>query len=317
VPLILGAVSSSVTVDLAQSQVIPAGIVMFSSSVTPALTPIQAGSNSLLWRTVPSDASEGLLAAQRAYARGFRNVAVIHIDNAYGKGFSDAFTVPFLAMSGTTITTVAKYTPNQTDYSAVLTQVYSTTPKPEAVMAVIYPVDGARIITKYLESHTAEGTYWYLSHPADAPDFITGVGPANFTFNYEGLTIATPPGAAYQAYKAGYQTRFNAEFGLPFHSAAFYDAMFLNALAMAAANSTDPAVYKAKIASVSNPPGTQYGPGQIKEALADAAAGKDIDFEGASGNCNLNASGDVVVPYAIWKVMGGARSVTEAAVTPE
>ena len=54
-------------------------------------------------------------------------------------------------------------------------------------------------------------------------------------------------------------------------------------LAMQAANSTDPAEYGAKIMDVANAPGEVINPGELGKALELIAAGKDVDFQGATG----------------------------------
>ena len=53
-------------------------------------------------------------------------------------------------------------------------------------------------------------------------------------------------------------------------------------LAMEAAKSTDPRVYKDKVMDVANAPGEQIMPGQLDRALELIAAGTDIDYVGAS-----------------------------------
>ena len=66
-----------------------------------------------------------------------------------------------------------------------------------------------------------------------------------------------------------------------------YDAAALIMLAMQAANSTDSKVYSKKIMEIANGPADGSGekilPGQLGHAMELIAAGKAIDYDGASG----------------------------------
>ena len=53
-------------------------------------------------------------------------------------------------------------------------------------------------------------------------------------------------------------------------------------LAMQAANSTDPKVYKEKVMEIANGPGEKIYPGELAKGLELLAAGKPIDYEGAT-----------------------------------
>ena len=65
-------------------------------------------------------------------------------------------------------------------------------------------------------------------------------------------------------------------------SAEAYDAAALMLLAMEAAKSSDPKVYKDKIMDVANAPGEKIGAGELAKGLELLAAGTDIDYDGAS-----------------------------------
>ncbi len=61
-----------------------------------------------------------------------------------------------------------------------------------------------------------------------------------------------------------------------------YDAAALFMLAMQAADSTDPAVYGAKILDVANAPGEKIYPGELGKALDIIREGGEVDYVGAS-----------------------------------
>jgi branched-chain amino acid transport system substrate-binding protein len=87
-----------------------------------------------------------------------------------------------------------------------------------------------------------------------------------------------------------------------------YDATALMLLAMQAANSTDSKVYKDKIMEIANGPADGSGekilPGQLGHALELIAAGKAIDYDGASG-VTLVGEGESSGRYMEFEVKGG------------
>ena len=61
-----------------------------------------------------------------------------------------------------------------------------------------------------------------------------------------------------------------------------YDAAALIILAMQAAGSSDPAVYKSKVMSVANAPGEEILPGELEKALRILRDGGEVDYVGGS-----------------------------------
>ena len=59
------------------------------------------------------------------------------------------------------------------------------------------------------------------------------------------------------------------------------------------------------------------GPSDYATAVTTLKSGGDINYEGASGNVDLDANGDPVAPYDIWQVKSGAVTVVQSAVNPQ
>ena len=57
---------------------------------------------------------------------------------------------------------------------------------------------------------------------------------------------------------------------------------------------------KSQILDVANAPGTEVS--DACEAIALVRQGEDINFQGASGNVDIDANGDVVGSYDVWQV---------------
>ena len=87
-----------------------------------------------------------------------------------------------------------------------------------------------------------------------------------------------------------------------------YDAAALIMLAMQAANSTDSKVYAAKIMEIANGPADGSGekilPGQLAHGMELVAAGKAIDYDGASG-VTLVGAGESAGRYKEFEIKAG------------
>ena len=294
-PVIIGAAGSAITLNvLPQAQA--AQVVMISPGASsPLLT--TAADDGYLFRTIPSDALQGKLFAQRAYAKGFRKVSIIYVNNAYGQGLSDTFAQVFTAAGGTVTTKVA-YVEHQSSYSALIDGVYAAG-TPDAILAVAYQVDGASMIEDYVQRLLSKNTFWFFSDSFYGPDFVTGVGASSFTFQHEGAVPATPTSDRFNAFRDAFSV--SAARAPSIYTANGYDAVYLAALAMEASNKADGALIKAALPAVSAG-GTKYGASEYTEAIKAVHAGTDIDYEGASGPVDFDTNGDVIGAYDIWGV---------------
>ena len=89
-----------------------------------------------------------------------------------------------------------------------------------------------------------------------------------------------------------------------------YDAAALIMLAMQAAGSTDPKVYKDKVMEVANAPGVKIGPGDLGKAMELLAAGQDIDYEGGSA-VELIGPGESAGRYREFEIKDGKYETTK------
>jgi ABC-type branched-subunit amino acid transport system substrate-binding protein len=307
VAAIIGAITSDAT--LAANQVSSAAevVLISGSSTTPELT----GVSPFFFRTVPSDILQGPLVAKRAWAKGFKNVALIWTAGAYGRGLAGTFEQSFTQLGGT-ISFNRMFMSNQPSYMDLLQQLFVI--KPDAILLVAYPVDGAQIIRDYNSVFAFGQTFWFFTDSLQDTSFIDGVGASNFTFMHEGTGAALPSGGAYRSFARAYMNNFgSAPQG---DSAQVYDATYLVALALAAASKSDGPAIRDHLRAVADPPGMVVGPGQWGLATAALALGMKINYEGASGSVNLDANGDVVGPYSIWQVRDGVITPIVPSILP-
>ena len=96
---IVGALSSGVTVAVANAVTVPNGVLMISgASTAPSITVLE--DNDFLFRTTPSDASQGVVLARLAQEQGHEKVGIMYLNNAYGEGLANQFEESFTALGG-------------------------------------------------------------------------------------------------------------------------------------------------------------------------------------------------------------------------
>ncbi len=99
VSAIIGALSSGVTLPIAESVTGPGSILQISpASTSPALT--AAKDNDFLFRTTISDAAQGLILADLANELGFKSVCTLFVNTPYGQGLSERFAEAFKKLGG-------------------------------------------------------------------------------------------------------------------------------------------------------------------------------------------------------------------------
>ena len=91
---IVGPLSSTVTIAVAESVTGPAGVPTISPSATSPAVSV-AEDDGYLFRSTISDAAQGVILAALAADEGYDNVGVIFRNDAYGQGLADAFEAAF------------------------------------------------------------------------------------------------------------------------------------------------------------------------------------------------------------------------------
>ncbi|WGW02888.1 ABC transporter substrate-binding protein [Tropicibacter oceani] len=295
---IMGSDCSGVTGAILANVAVPNGMVMISPSATsPALS--SAEDNGLFFRTAPSDARQGAVLASILLDKGINSVAVTYTNNDYGKGFADAFNENYTAGGGT-VTLTAAHEDGKADYSAEVGALASAGGDALVVLGYV-DQGGAGIIQASLDTGAFDQ---FALGDGMIGDSLT----AKFGSDIDGAigTIAGSeneggPKFAELAAAAGID-------GTAVYAGESYDAAALILLAMAAANSSEPADYAGKIMDVANAPGEVILPGELDKALEILAAGGEIDYAGATG-VELVGPGEAAGSYAEYTVEGGALKV--------
>lgn len=269
----VGGQCSGETIASLEKVGIPQGLVMISPSATsPALSTID--DKGFFFRTAPSDARQGEVMADIINSRGIKSVAVTYTNNDYGKGLADSFANAYKAKGGN-VTIVAAHDDGKADYSAEVAAL-DAAGGDALVVAGYVDQGGSGIVQGALDSGAFDTFVFPDGMVGDT--LVNKFGPQLETSFGQNPSSEGPGRDAFvaSAKTAGFD-------GTGPYAAESYDAAALLALAMQAAKSTDPKVYKDKVLDVANAPGEKVNAGELAKGLELLAAGTDIDYDGATG----------------------------------
>ena len=297
---VVGALSSGVSIAVAESVTGPSQILQISAaSTSPAITVLADGD--FLFRTTVSDAIQGVIMGRLAKELGYGTASALYVNNAYGQGLAEAFKASFEAAGGK-ILELVPHEMVQPTYASELSK--ATDGNPDVLAAISYP-ESAQI---YLRE-ALEGGYidtFILCDGTKSPDMNEAVGVDKL----EG-THGTAPGSAMTDARRVFEANFESAFAvvppLPYMDTT-YDAVVLVALAAEkAGTTTNSAAIRDALRDVATAPGEVVGPGVdgIARALQLIRDGKDINYEGAGGSQDFDDNGDVISTIDIWKITGG------------
>jgi len=292
---IMGADCSGVTTAIANNVAVPNGVTMISPSATsPALSTI--ADNGYFFRTAPSDARQGQVLAEITMERGFKNVAVTHFNNDYGKGLADSYINAYKGLGGK-VSAIVPHDADKADYSA---EVATLNASGAGILAVLSYLDqgGNHIIQSSLDSGAfdkfilADGMYGEALLKNIDGD-LTG-------------TFGTVPGTDSKGSESfGRLAKASGvKVGGPYTGES-YDAAALLVLAMQSGGSTDRAALASNVLAVANTPGEKIMPGELAKGLKILANGGAVDYVGAT-NVELVGGGEASGSYKEFEVKGKA-----------
>lgn len=304
VPALIGALSSGVTMAIS-SVTIPNQVVLISpASTSPAITDLE--DNDYVFRTVVSDAFQGVVQADLAIDLGFKTVSIIYVNNAYGKGLAQVFSGNFQAKGGR-VPTMVPYEEGKPSYRSEVEKVIQG--NPDAISIIAYPVDGNKQLVEAIEIGY-EGKFLFSDGMKGE---AVASGPAS---KYIEGSFGTAAGALEVEVAEQFKADFNAKFEpstVPYNREA-YDATVLIALAICRVGESFFDMSRAEqgqairdnLRAVANPAGEEVTYGELKKAFDLLKEGKEINYQGVSGPIVLDDNGDISVgAIEIWKILDG------------
>lgn len=295
---IVGPNCSGITVAITRGVTAPIGVTLVSPSATsPAITNLD--DNDYTYRTVPSDARQGVVLAEYALENGVDTVAVSYVNDDYGKGLSVSFETAYTDRGGKVLLNAA-HEDGRGDYSAEVGAL-SASGAETLVVFGRFDQGGRGVIQSALDAGAFEKFIL-------ADGMISQVLIDNIGSGLEGA-FGTMPGSSSEAAKAFVQLAKDAGFdGDGGFRAESYDAAAVLALALQAAGAPDRAKIKDNVRNVANAPGTKIYPGELAKALQILRDGGEIDYEGATG-VEFDDKGEVPGSYLVHQVQSGKFEV--------
>jgi ABC-type branched-subunit amino acid transport system substrate-binding protein len=316
VPAIIGGIISSVSIPMLTSVTADAGVVQISpASSSPTLTRIalEGKAKGMFFRTITSDALQGVAAAKYAVDQNIRELAIIHVNNDFGVNMVAEFSKAYAALGGKILSTTP-YNPNQASYAPEVTAALKGDPK--ALYLVAYPGDGTSIARTWVSQGGADT--FLLNDGMNSKDFIEGVGARflNKAYGTSSGTVKTPSteyfATAYPAMSGGFDANAPA-------ADRAYDAGIILGLAIAQAGKADSASIRDAIRKVTGSEGevVHAGPDGMKKAMELIKAGKPIKYVGVIGPVSFDANGDITGPFRKWRIQDGVVTTVGEMTTDE
>ena len=300
---VIGSFASSVSSAAAPIATRNKVMLISPGSTSPVFTErAKKGEFNGFWaRTAPPDTYQAQALAKLAYDQGKRRVATIVINNDYGVGFEREFVQAFKKLGGTIVNEAkpTRYDPKATTFATEVQAAFGE--KPEAVVAVAYAETGALLLKTAYEQGLSQGVLILLTDGSKSDQFPTQVGKtADGKFILAGA-LGTVPGSDGKALD-GFVKLWQGKFGRPpaEYAPHAWDAAALLVLAAQAAKANTGEAIQSKLRDVANAPGEEVS--DVCQALKLLQAGKEINYQGASGNVDIDEAGDVVGVYDVWRV---------------
>ncbi|NHX38362.1 MULTISPECIES: ABC transporter substrate-binding protein [Haloarcula] len=160
---------------------------------------------------------------------------------------------------------------------------------PDVLMVVGYPQSGVQLFKDF-----------YADYGDDAADILVTDGlqdgelPSNVGDDMSNVrgTAPSAAGPGVDTFTEQFTSEFDYEEAGVFTSQA-YDATAVQILANVLAGENDGQAVRDHMRVVANPGGESYGPSELPAAVEAAAAGENIQYEGASSAVNFDENGDM------------------------
>lgn len=310
---IVGAIASSVTIPTSVNVATPANVPMISpASTSPAITDVQ--DNDTLWRTIASDAFQGVILANELIAANLMTLSIINRDGPYGNGLADALEAAYEAQGGEILARVTYPTSKESGFSGEVAQLFANG-SPQALVLISFLPDTASI-TRELQNFGPNPMPQLYGVDANYVDGLLTNGSPAVLLGMRGTAPVPPENATNLVI---FQNNFAnaAGFTPDTYGDGTYDAIYLMVYAMLKANAETSEAIIANLRSVSradDPSDVVINVNEFEKAKNAFEQGLDIDYNGASGLIDYDANGDITTGnYVIWEIVSnnGALEYTE------
>lgn len=239
VPVVIGEYSSGISIPLGQ-YLVKEGVVHINIAST-SIKLRELGATA--YNVIGLENYGNKFSAADTWALGYRKVAIIAPNNAYGQGVSKGFKEEFEKLGGKVVTDIL-YTAGQSTYRRELQQIARSAPD-----AYIYTAYGqeASIINREAYELGLRKTPWY----GILLSMCLSDTPAEIAAGQLGMEVGSVDGAAGKAYAEAFKARYKDGMKTSYTGYA-YDAVLMTAAAINKAKSTEPAAVAAALKEIGN-----------------------------------------------------------------
>ncbi len=231
VKVLLGAVSSGVSMPILTSVTVPAGVMQMSCcSSSTAFTKLseEGKTNGLWFRTFATTGVQSAMGAKVAADKGWKSVAILYKNDDWGQDMSRLIAADFAA-AGVEVTANVAINDAQPSYRAEVTE--ALTSQPDALYLALYPTEGKSAVREWISLGGTQNMI--LANSLKSDEFRDSVG-LQYLGNALGTDTASPRVESADAFKAAYEAKFGSQPNGP-GLANSYDAAMIALLAMEAA----------------------------------------------------------------------------------
>lgn len=300
---IIGPNCSGAAINAANTVTIPAGVAIISPSATsPQLTSLE--DNDTVYRTAPSDDYQGKVSAQNLLSKGVKKVAISYINNDYGSGLAEAFKATYEAGGGE----IAGFEGHEEGKASYRTELAELAKGGADTLVIMDYGDGTGLTILREALENGYFTNFLGSDGMKSNAVIENLGADNLG-NFTVTAPVSEQTDASKMFSEAFVARGQAADAI--FAPNSYDAAFILALAIQQAGSADRAAVSAAIRDVASAPGEKILPGEWSKAVEAIKSGKGVDYQGATGEHEFDAAGDVSGKIGLFKVDGDTYSQLE------
>ena len=299
---VMGAACSGTSLAILDTAIAAEVVMVSPSNTSPQFTKMD--NKGFYARTAPSDLLQGDVLASLLLEDGVESISIISRADSYGRGLAEATASAFEAGGGV-VKNVVYHAVDATEFNSEVTAVGKGSP--DAIVGILFPATGCGVLQPAFEQGLLD-TPWYMTDGVKDAGLNSACGLGSALDGMKGTAPGSAAGAAKDAFEAAYAT-VSADGSPTFIFAPqAYDAVMLMAISAAANGVTGPEIASGLVEASSG--GTKcIG----AECIALAAAGEDVDYVGASGEVELDKSGDPTAStYDIWTTEGDTNPVLKS-----
>lgn len=307
---IVGGATSTMTLSMASltTNRVP---ILAPSATSPALSALPSA-GSWVFHIPPSDAFQGQLLASKALSMGIASMGVIFINDTFGSNFATSFKKAYEANGGQILSFVPA-PGSASGYGTQVTTLFGSGVPAGVLIIATTDLDGA-IITRDIQVADPQPKPTYFGCDAmNTSTFLANAAPVIRDGMY-GTTPGSPSDVNYTTFQDHY-IQCIGYVPSNVYVACTYDAVYLIAYAMVAGQAATPQTVSQKLRDVSGgiaPKGTPIYVNEFAKGTAILASGGRIDYQGASGKIDFNATGDPTSGiYNWWQIQNGVVKILE------